>query len=415
MRFACSTSPCRYGNSPPCTSAARAASDPRRPSVRSRPRTRAGPRRARRAGASTAGAQPPSAPPLDSPAAAAQAIAPRRLSCSASSSASDVVVHRPRRQGLSRRPRPAEEVGRMPAPRIASSAPDARSRAAAYSRIVSSIANRGPTGLSTRRRRLSSTSDPMRPRMSGPVRDRLGGLDRAAAAGTRPAARRAALAAGSSSSWLQSRVASSVCWRAGRSRAPAVSSSSDRSSRPAIASGGSSLLRAAASSSASGRPSSRVQISARRCRRVPPSARSAGRPRAPARRRARPPRAAAAAAPGTRARPRGGAARGSSRARASPARPPVARATNGAPGSSCSKLSSTSRSRRVAQPLRDRLPRPAASPSWSAERLLDGGGEQLGIPQRRQVDEARRPARRRAPRPRPVPAGSCRSRRARSA
>ena len=54
----------------------------------------------------------------------------------------------------------------------------------------------------------------------------------------------------------------SVCWRAGRSRAPPVSSGSRRSRRASIACGGSSRIRAAASSIASGRPSRRWQISA---------------------------------------------------------------------------------------------------------------------------------------------------------
>ena len=54
----------------------------------------------------------------------------------------------------------------------------------------------------------------------------------------------------------------SVCWRAGRSRAPPVSSGRRRSSRASSACGESSLIRAAASSIASGSPSRRTQISA---------------------------------------------------------------------------------------------------------------------------------------------------------
>src|SRR5713101_1583870 len=54
----------------------------------------------------------------------------------------------------------------------------------------------------------------------------------------------------------------SVCWRAGRSRAPPVSERTRPSRRARSAAGGSSLMRAAASSSAMGRPSSRAQISA---------------------------------------------------------------------------------------------------------------------------------------------------------
>ena len=65
-----------------------------------------------------------------------------------------------------------------------------------------------------------------------------------------------------SRSWLQAIAARSVCWRAGRSRAPPVRICSRLSSRPSIAAGGSVLTRAAASSMASGRPSRRLQISA---------------------------------------------------------------------------------------------------------------------------------------------------------
>ena len=53
-----------------------------------------------------------------------------------------------------------------------------------------------------------------------------------------------------------------VRWRAGRSRAPPVSSGSRGSSRASSAAGGRTLTRAAASSMASGRPSSRVQTAA---------------------------------------------------------------------------------------------------------------------------------------------------------
>ena len=86
----------------------------------------------------------------------------------------------------------------------------------------------------------------------------------------------------------------SVCWRAGRSRAPPVSSGSRRSSRPTIACGVSSRTRAAASSIASGRPSSRCADLGDRPGRSRWSARSRAGSRPPARRRARPPRTATA-------------------------------------------------------------------------------------------------------------------------
>ena len=61
---------------------------------------------------------------------------------------------------------------------------------------------------------------------------------------------------------LQSSVFRRVRWRSGRSRGPVVSTLVRSSSRASSARGGSSLTRAAASSMASGRPSSRRQISA---------------------------------------------------------------------------------------------------------------------------------------------------------
>ena len=64
------------------------------------------------------------------------------------------------------------------------------------------------------------------------------------------------------SSWLHSIAALSVCWRAGASTAPRVSKSSRSSRRPSRACGGSVRMRAAASSMASGSPSRRTQISA---------------------------------------------------------------------------------------------------------------------------------------------------------
>jgi len=80
---------------------------------------------------------------------------------------------------------------------------------------------------------------------------------------TKTASRRNSRRSSSSSrSWLQAMAPRSVCWRAGRSRAPPVSSGSRRSRRASIAWGDSSRTRAAASSIASGSPSSRWQISA---------------------------------------------------------------------------------------------------------------------------------------------------------
>ncbi len=63
-----------------------------------------------------------------------------------------------------------------------------------------------------------------------------------------------------SSSWLHANVAASARWRAGRSRSPLMSSSSESSNRSSIAAGLSTRTLAAASSIASGSPSSRSQI-----------------------------------------------------------------------------------------------------------------------------------------------------------
>ena len=68
--------------------------------------------------------------------------------------------------------------------------------------------------------------------------------------------------ASSSRPTLHSTVARRVCWRSGMSTVPVPRASSDLASRPSSASGPSSRVRAAASSIASGRPSSRRQISA---------------------------------------------------------------------------------------------------------------------------------------------------------
>ena len=76
--------------------------------------------------------------------------------------------------------------------------------------------------------------------------------------------RKSACSAAVSRSWLQAIVSRIVCCRAGRSRAPPVSSGNRGSSRASSAAGGSTLTRAAASSIASGSPSSRRQIAADR-------------------------------------------------------------------------------------------------------------------------------------------------------
>ena len=81
----------------------------------------------------------------------------------------------------------------------------------------------------------------------------------------------------SSSSWLQSIVACRVRWRAGASRAPEASAVSSRSR---ISAGDSSPQRAAASSSASGKPSTRRQISATASALPSPRAKSGWRARA---------------------------------------------------------------------------------------------------------------------------------------
>ena len=62
--------------------------------------------------------------------------------------------------------------------------------------------------------------------------------------------------------WLQSIVARSVCWRAGASRGAVPRAPRASSRRSAISAGDSRPQRAAASSIASGRPSTRRQISA---------------------------------------------------------------------------------------------------------------------------------------------------------
>ena len=100
--------------------------------------------------------------------------------------------------------------------------------------------------------------------------------------------RKTVCSSGESRSWLQAIVSRIVCCRAGRVRAPPVSSGKRGSSRVSSAAGGSTLTRAAASSMASGKPSSRAQISATR-RRSHRSRRSPASRPGPAGRRGPPP------------------------------------------------------------------------------------------------------------------------------
>ena len=208
----------------------------------------------------------------------------------------------------------------------------------------------------------------------------------------------------------------SVCWRAGRSRAPPVSSGSRRSSRASSAAGGSTLTRAAASSIASGRPSSRRQIAAT----------AGGVRRASGRSRARTARARSTNS-------RTAADRGQLR-RAAVGPRPASGSASGGTGSSCSPREAQPHpaggQHRQPRAGGQQLGRPAAPPSthllevvehqqqlrWrrrtrpsrSAERPVAGsrarpsawaivGGDQRRVAQRRQVDEADAVRRRRRP------------------
>ena len=113
--------------------------------------------------------------------------------------------------------------------------------------------------------RLLCTSDSMPSMMSTP-RSRFVSATASAASNVQPPMntemrRKSRCSASPSRSWLQAIAPRSVCWRAGRSRAPPVRIWSRVSIRPRSADGGSVFTRAAASSIASGRPSSRLQIS----------------------------------------------------------------------------------------------------------------------------------------------------------
>ena len=103
---------------------------------------------------------------------------------------------------------------------------------------------------------------PARPGSAGPAAPTASAAGRSKVPANTPRRANSACSRADSRSKLQSRVFRSVCCRSGRSRAPPVSSPILSSSRASRACGGSSLTLAAASSMASGSPSSRRQISA---------------------------------------------------------------------------------------------------------------------------------------------------------
>ena len=314
--------------------------------------------------------------------------------------------------------------------RRASASPDSSSSSAAYSRIVSSIANRGsPVGrrsapdealVDERRQRLEDVEALL-------AADGLGRIERPAAGEDgEPGEERALLVV--EQPWLHSSVARSVRWRPGRSCAPPTSRSSARSRRRLIVSGGRSFERAAASSIASGSPSSRPQTCGDRRDvvlvelevRVDCAGTGCEQPYRVVRHELLEARGAAghpgarAAAPGTRARRRAGAACGSSRARAAAARPPAggrrarrrARAARG-----CRAAASMLRSRRSAPSTSST----ASAVSLDAERLRERGTEaaQGRAPRRGRRTRRRRAAPVRAPRRRRARAASFPPRRAR--
>ena len=103
---------------------------------------------------------------------------------------------------------------------------------------------------------------PARPGSAGPAAPTASAAGRSKVPANTPRRANSACSRADSRSKLQFRVFRSVCCRSGRSRAPPVSSPILSSSRASRACGGKSLTLAAASSMASGSPSSRWQISA---------------------------------------------------------------------------------------------------------------------------------------------------------
>ena len=192
-----------------------------------------------------------------------QASAARRLSCSSSSRSSDEREPFPMTwpdglvRELARRRARGALAGRPTAPRSFACS-------MANSRIVSSIVNRGsPSTPSAWRTRLFSVSDVSPSRVSPPSPLHTLSISSSPAPPTNTERRaKSSRSSSSSMSWLHAIAPRSVCCRAGRSRAPADSSPSRSPSRPSIAWGVRTRIRAAASSIASGRPSRRTQISA---------------------------------------------------------------------------------------------------------------------------------------------------------
>ena len=224
--------------------------------------------------------------------------------------------------------------------------------------MVSSRLNRGSSPLGSTLTRLLSTSE-LSVSITGPW---MASPQMAATAGrpklpanTASRVNRACSSADSRPK-LQSSVFRRVRWRSGRSRGPAVSRLIRSPSRASSARGDSSLIRAAASSMASGRPSSRRQISATSWA----FSLVSSKPGASARARAANKRTEAACA-GSR-EPRGGTGSAGTTNSYSPLSRSTVRlatrttspgaaasssATTGAPSMTCSKLSRTSKSRLV--------------------------------------------------------------------
>ena len=160
---------------------------------------------------------------------------------------------------------------------ISSASSAASSCSRAYSRIVSSIRRRPFTFTSA-----LSTSDSISSRPASQTASASATVQPPAKTARR---RNARCSRSSSSEWLQSIVARSVCCRPGVSREAEVSRSSALSSRSRSASGVRSRSRAAASSSASGSPSSRRQMASTTASLAGVSVRGPGRARRRARRR----------------------------------------------------------------------------------------------------------------------------------
>ena len=201
---------------------------------------------------------------------------------------------------------------------------------------------------------------PARSGSAGPAAPTASAAGRSKVPANTPRPANSACSRAGSRSKLQSRVFRSVRCRSGRSRAPPVSSPILSSSRASRACGGSSLTLAAASSMASGSPSSRRQISAT----APAFPLVSSKPADAAcarctNRRTEAHRCTSAASPPT---PTGGTGSGGTgnscsplsrntirlvTSATTPGAAPSSSATSGAAPITCSKLSSTSTSRRA--------------------------------------------------------------------